>query len=319
MPLTSTSVQTNLKEFMGGERYAKMLKKSGKQTAMKIALGAAYSAARKAGAKIPKYEHGNKFISTEGGTMKEGKPHEKGGVALTTEEGKKVGEMEKGERIFSVEATEKMEQLAEDKKYEALGKFVAVEIREQDERDIEMEGEYMQEGGKHTEEEKKKFLPTKKTGAGFVPKVWVTPYGTYHRSVVDKDFNVILDETGLGKIEEITKEVYDSYPGTELSDPEKPTGAKYKIITKPPVSTPRFRIKTYEYGGKPKYLKQGGKVFWIQGAIRKKKGVLRKKAKAMGLIKGDEKLSATDIEKVRKLGGVWAKRAALAKTLSKFK
>ena len=61
---------------------------------------------------------------------------------------------------------------------------------------------------------------------------------------------------------------------------------------------------------------EGGKL-WIQKAI-KHKGILRKKAKEMGLLKGDEKLSETDLKKLETLGGVWAKRVNLARTMKKF-
>ena len=65
--------------------------------------------------------------------------------------------------------------------------------------------------------------------------------------------------------------------------------------------------------------KDGGKVKgkWIQDAI-KHKGALRKTAKKQGLIKGDEKLSMTDIKKLEKEGGKTAKRAYLAETLKKM-
>lgn len=66
----------------------------------------------------------------------------------------------------------------------------------------------------------------------------------------------------------------------------------------------------------PVNLKKGGKL-WIQGAI-KREGALRKKAKEMGLIKGEEKLSMSDLNKLEALGGVWSKRANLAKTLRRF-
>jgi hypothetical protein len=56
---------------------------------------------------------------------------------------------------------------------------------------------------------------------------------------------------------------------------------------------------------------------WIQDAI-KHKGALRKKAAKEGLIKGDEKLSMTDLKKLEKEGGKTAKQASLAKTLRKF-
>lgn len=51
----------------------------------------------------------------------------------------------------------------------------------------------------------------------------------------------------------------------------------------------------------------------------KKEGILKKKALSMGLVKNaDENLSETDLEKIEKLGGVWAKRVNLARTLKGF-
>ena len=59
---------------------------------------------------------------------------------------------------------------------------------------------------------------------------------------------------------------------------------------------------------------------WIKDAINPdKKGALRKTAAKQGLIKGDEKLSMTDIKKLEKQGGKTAKRANLAETLKKLK
>ena len=66
-----------------------------------------------------------------------------------------------------------------------------------------------------------------------------------------------------------------------------------------------------------KYLSKGGKT-WIQDAV-KNKGALRETAKRKGLIKGDEKLSMTDIKKLEKVGGKTAKRAHLAETLAKVR
>jgi hypothetical protein len=57
---------------------------------------------------------------------------------------------------------------------------------------------------------------------------------------------------------------------------------------------------------------------WIQEAV-KNKGALRRTAKREGLIKGDEKLSMTDIKKLEKKGGKTSKRAHLAETLKNLK
>jgi hypothetical protein len=68
-------------------------------------------------------------------------------------------------------------------------------------------------------------------------------------------------------------------------------------------------------------MAKGGKVKsrWIQEALSGNKGELRKTAKRKGLIKGDEKLSKTDLNKLQKMGGKTAKRARLAETLIEFK
>ena len=54
--------------------------------------------------------------------------------------------------------------------------------------------------------------------------------------------------------------------------------------------------------------------YWIAGSIEHK-GSLRRKAKEMGLIKGDEKLTFEDLDKLEALGGVWGYRAREARNL----
>jgi hypothetical protein len=68
-------------------------------------------------------------------------------------------------------------------------------------------------------------------------------------------------------------------------------------------------------------MAKGGKIKsrWIQDALSGDKGALRKTAKRKGLIKGDEKLSKSDLRKLEKMGGKTAKRARLAETLIDFK
>jgi len=68
----------------------------------------------------------------------------------------------------------------------------------------------------------------------------------------------------------------------------------------------------YAKGGKVKNKK------WIQDALTGEKGALRKTAKRKGLLRGDEKLSMSDLRKLEKMGGKTAKRAYLAETLRKF-
>ena len=69
--------------------------------------------------------------------------------------------------------------------------------------------------------------------------------------------------------------------------------------------------------------KKGGKVKrkrWIQDALSgDHKGALRETAKRKGLLRGDEKLSKTDLHKLEKMGGKTARRARLAETLRDFK
>ena len=56
---------------------------------------------------------------------------------------------------------------------------------------------------------------------------------------------------------------------------------------------------------------------FIKSAI-KKPGSLRATAKRIGLISGDEKLSASDLTRLEARGGVTKKRAQLARTLKKL-
>ena len=69
--------------------------------------------------------------------------------------------------------------------------------------------------------------------------------------------------------------------------------------------------------------KKGGELLknkWIQSALSSgHPGALRKTAMRKGLLKGkDDKLSKTDLKKLKAMGGKTAKRARLAETLSKF-
>ena len=68
-------------------------------------------------------------------------------------------------------------------------------------------------------------------------------------------------------------------------------------------------------------MAKGGKVKsrWIQDALTGNKGALRRTAKRKGLIRGDEKLSKSDLRKLEKMGGKTARRARLAETLIDFK
>jgi hypothetical protein len=87
--------------------------------------GAKLSYTLKNGGKVPKqYQEGGEVPDG----MVEGASHEQGGVPI---------EAEGGERIFSQEATVTIEELAAEKKYKELGKFVAEEMMAQDERDMQ--------------------------------------------------------------------------------------------------------------------------------------------------------------------------------------
>tara|TARA_R100000656_G_scaffold117713_1_gene91150 strand:- start:63 stop:614 length:552 start_codon:yes stop_codon:yes gene_type:complete len=71
------------------------------------------------------------------------------------------------------------------------------------------------------------------------------------------------------------------------------------------------------------YAKGGEAKNWMQGAV-KKPGALRAVAKKDKLIKGDEKLSGSDLNKLaaqakKKDNKLLAKRVALAKTFAKFR
>ena len=90
----------------------------------------------------------------------------------------------------------------------------------------------------------------------------------------------------------------------------------------PNLSTYKTKKEAIKWSsGFDEYAK-GGKVKskrWIQDALSGDKGALRKTAKRKGLIKGDEKLSKSDLRKLEKMGGKTAKRARLAETLIDFK
>ena len=105
------------------------------------------------------------------------------------------------------------------------------------------------------------------------------------------------------------KQYYDSYNSlNELSNNEWD-------------KLPKNIKKEIENFGKGGLMAKGGEnKNWIKDAINPdKKGALRKTAAKQGLIKGDEKLSMTDIKKLEKQGGKTAKRANLAETLKKLK
>jgi hypothetical protein len=81
-------------------------------------------------------------------------------------------------------------------------------------------------------------------------------------------------------------------------------------------------VKIFDESGKEiQFMAKGAKVKsrWIQDALTGNKGALRRTAKRKGLIRGDEKLSKSDLNKLEKMGGKTARRARLAETLIDFK
>lgn len=101
-----------------------------------------------------------------------------------------------------------------------------------------------------------------------------------------------------------------------------------------PLMSDTFKdVKVYDENGKEVkfekgdvikvgYMARGGETDkkWIQKAINpKKRGALRADAKRLGLIKGDEPLSMSDLKKLEAEGGKVAQRARLAMRLRQFK
>lgn len=62
--------------------------------------------------KIKPYAYGGKVRSYQTGGMVEGPSHEEGGVPTVDQTGAPIAEVEGGERIFSVEDTQQIEQMA---------------------------------------------------------------------------------------------------------------------------------------------------------------------------------------------------------------
>lgn len=83
------------------------------------------------------------YVSKQVGGVSEGPLHAEGGIdMIDSQTGRKVGELEDNERIFSREDTTRMEMLAKGGKYNALGKMVAASIKKQDKN----QDNYAQEG-----------------------------------------------------------------------------------------------------------------------------------------------------------------------------
>jgi hypothetical protein len=110
----------------------------------------------------------------------------------------------------------------------------------------------------------------------------------------------------------ITKNKLDRATGENWGLQEWPTDVTEEQILRYNRSNMTATSQEYARGGKVKSR-------WIQDALSGNKGELRKTAKRKGLIKGDEKLSNSDLRKLQKMGGKTAKRARLAETLIEFK
>ena len=114
---------------------------------------------------------------------------------------------------------------------------------------------------------------------------------------------------------DLDKELYGMSPkGKE--ELKKLLGIKHKEEEKESIG----ELMAYSEEG---YAKGGEAKDWIQGAV-KKPGALRAIAKRDKLIKGDEKLSGTDLKKLaaqakKKDNKLLAKRVALAKTFAKMR
>jgi hypothetical protein len=134
----------------------------------------------------------------------------------------------------------------------------------------------------------------------YFASAWVTTTLSFEEA--ENKFKRMLteDEKKIIKIERNVKDINEAFG----------VMSEKKILVK--------RIDKMADGG---MMARGGKVKsrWIQDALSGDKGALRKTAKRKGLIKGDEKLSKSDLRKLEKMGGKTAKRARLAETLIDFK
>lgn len=135
----------------------------------------------------------------------------------------------------------------------------------------------------------------------YFASAWVTTTLSFEEA--ENKFKRMLteDEKKIIKIERNVKDINEAFG----------VMSEKKILVK--------RIDKMADGG---MMARGGKVKskrWIQDALTGNKGALRKTAKRKGLIKGDEKLSKSDLNKLEKMGGKTARRARLAETLIDFK
>ena len=129
---------------------------------------------------------------------------------------------------------------------------------------------------------------------------------------LDNPYNILKDGgmTSDWKLE-------DTGDGVEYEIWSK-NGIKYKVPIERDEDLESGEPDIKRHFNQAEKMAKGGETKWIQKAI-KKPGALRAEAKKEGLIKGDEKLSKTDLDKLEKKGGKTAQRARLAKTLRNLK
>lgn len=114
----------------------------------------------------------------QGGGKPEGPGHTAGGIKLIrSDTGEEVGEMEGKERIFSKLDTEKMEFLANGKKFNALGKMIATAITKQDNTPQET----YQRGGVYAGEEVE--ATTDEAAKGFIDRRLAQAEGEAERKI----------------------------------------------------------------------------------------------------------------------------------------
>ena len=148
-----------------------------------------------------------------------------------------------------------------------------------------------------------------------------------------QDFKMLRGEKMAdgGEIYKMADNMTDADYEKKLSSLSKEQKKKYDILVRLGDS-PKLALATTLLSKEPKWdddtiraytMAKGGKVKrkrWIQDALSgDHKGALRETAKKKGLLKGDEKLSKSDLHKLEKMGGKTARRARLAETLSEFK
>jgi len=146
-----------------------------------------------------------------------------------------------------------------------------------------------------------------KENGGMMAKGGKVDYGSLYKKIVEAVERKlkISDEDAINLVDENEAFIIDMIEHEEIKNPNQIADA---IIS--------------DYGEANEEMAKGGRVKrkrWIQDALSGNKGELRKTAKRKGLIKGDEKLSKSDLHKLEKMGGKTSRRAHLAETLIDFK